>query len=148
MDNFLRNSFPEYIKKEIEAIQNLILPVARKTSKYMLWTFPLLTISLVNLVYLLAFTPKTEDTVGSLVLFAILGALGMALWKETKLNKKEIEKIGLVYIVDRIQKSRVVSEDRKNYYLKKVKEQPVEAMTNFIKFLQEENRTTRTSIQS
>lgn len=143
MDNFLMGKFPENIKKEIEAIQRLILPLARKTSKYMFWTYPLIGISIFNLIYLLFFSTRTTDIYVMLVIYALIGAVGVALLKETKLNKKEIERIGQKYIVDRIKKSRFVPDDRKKHYISAVHKQPVLAMENFVKFLQEEDNLTR-----
>ncbi|MCU9612861.1 YwnF family protein [Caldibacillus lycopersici] len=143
MDNFITGSFPESIKKELEAIQRLILPLAKKTSKYMFWTFPLIGISIFNIIYLLFFTERATNIYVMLVIYAIIGAIGLSLLKETKLNKKEIEKIGIRYIVGRIKKSRFVPEDRKNQYIHKIKITPMVAMEQFVKFLQEEERLGR-----
>lgn len=143
MDNFLLNSFPDNIKKELEQIQKLILPLAKKTSKYMFWTFPLIAIAVINLIYLLFFTTGGEDFYIPMIIYAVIGAFGFALLKESKLNKKEIEQIGVKYIVDRMKKSRFVTSERKNHYIHLVKEKPVMAMENFIKFLQEEDRLKR-----
>ncbi|OUM91915.1 MAG: hypothetical protein BAA03_04510 [Caldibacillus debilis] len=143
MDNFLANSFPEYIRKELEQIQKLIFPLARKTSKYMFWTFPLIGISFLNIIYLLFFVPDGGRDYGLLFVYSVLGALGLALWKETRLNKKEIEKIGMQYMVERITKSRSVSEEVKTRYIRRIKEKPALAMENFVRFLQEEDRIER-----
>lgn len=140
MDNFLMNSFPENIKKEIEQIQKLIFPLARKTSKYMFWTFPLIGISFLNIMYLLFFTTNGSENHLLLFIYAILGALGLALLKETKINKKEIEKIGMRYMIERITKSKYVSEERKKHYIRTIKEKPVAAMESFVRFLHEEDR--------
>ncbi|WAA11924.1 YwnF family protein [Fervidibacillus halotolerans] len=143
MDNFMMNSFPDNIKKELEAIQKLIMPIAKKTSKYMIWTFPLIGISIFNIVYLLFFTPRDTGMYIYLAIYAVVGALGFALLKETRLYKKEIEQIGVKYIIERIKKSRLVSEERKHQYIQIVRQQPVKAMENFVKFLQEEDRIGR-----
>ncbi|AWI13366.1 YwnF family protein [Caldifermentibacillus hisashii] len=143
MDNFLMNSFPENIKKEIEQIQKLILPLARKTSKYMFWTFPLIGIAMINLIYLLFFTTRDGDFYIPVIIYAVIGAFGFALLRETKLTKKEIERIGVRYIIERMKKSRYLTSERKNQYIHLVNEKPVMAMENFIKFLQEEDRLKR-----
>ncbi|WAA09923.1 YwnF family protein [Fervidibacillus albus] len=143
MDNFMMNSFPDNIKKELEAIQRLIMPIAKKTSKYMIWTFPLIGISVLNIAYLLFFTPWDSNMYIYLGIYATLGALGFALLKETRLNKKEIEQIGVKYMIERIKKSRFVSDERKRQYIQMVKQKPVSAMENFVKFLQEEDRIGR-----
>lgn len=145
MDNFLTNSFPENIRKEIEAIQKLILPLAQKTSKYMFWTFPLIAISVLNLFYLLFVAQGGNEIYVPLFIYAVIGALGLALRKETKLNKKEIERIGMMYITERIKKSNILTEDRKSHYIHAVKKYPIAAMEQFVKFLQEEERMGRWS---
>lgn len=143
MDNFLPNSFPENIKKEIDAINKLVMPLAKKTSKYMFWTFPLIGVSIINIIYLLFMEDRGNDLYVMLFIYALMGAVGLALLKETKINKKEIERIGLRYILERIRRSSIISDDRKNYYIHSVKEEPVHAMENFVKFLQEEERMNR-----
>jgi hypothetical protein len=145
MNNILMGSFSESIKKEIENIQKLIFPLAKKTSKYMLWTFPLIGIAVLNLIYLLFFSPKENDVYVMMFIYAMLGAIGFALLKETKINKKEIQNIGVTYITDRINKSSVLTDGRKNKYIQLVSESPVTAMEHFVKFLQEEERVKKLS---
>lgn len=143
LDNFLMNSFPENIKKEIEQIQKLILPLAKKTSKYMFWTFPLIGIAVINLIVLLFFTPKDSNVYILLFVFAIIGAVGFALLKEAKINRKEIRNIGLRYIIERINKSSIMTDERKKHYIRIVNDKPILAMEHFVKFLQEEDRMKR-----
>lgn len=139
------SGFSESIKREIGNIQKLILPLAKKTSKYMLLTFPLIGIAVINLLFLLFFTSKENDVYMMMIIYAIIGAVGFALLKETKINKKEIQNIGVKYIEDRIKKSGVLTDDRKNKYIHLVKESPVMAMEHFVKFLQEEERVKKIS---
>jgi hypothetical protein len=139
------NGFSESIKKEIENIQKLIFPLAKKTSKYMLWTFPLIGIAVINLVFLLFFSTKENDVYMMMIIYAIIGSVGFALLKETKINKKEIQNIGVKYIKERINKSGVLTDERKNKYIHLVNESPVMAMEHFVKFLQEEERVKKVS---
>ena len=143
MDNFLPNSFPENIKKELDAINKLVMPLAKKTTRYMFWTFPLIGVSVINTIYLLFMGTKGTEMYVLLFIYALLGSIGLALLKETKINKKEIERIGVRYILERIRRSSIISDERKNYYIYSVKEQPLHAMENFVKFLQEEDRMNR-----
>ena len=141
MNHFLiTNQMSDHIRKEIEAIQRLILPLARKTSRYMFWTVPLIGISVVNLIYLLFFAPEFLDTRFLIVLYAFLGALGLALYREIKLNKREMEKISVEYMINRVKQSPFLGDDRKSYYIRLVEKLPVEAWDYFIRFLQEEER--------
>jgi len=47
------------------------------------------------------------------------------------------------YMVERITKSRSVSEEVKTRYIRRIKEKPALAMENFVRFLQEEDRIER-----
>lgn len=119
-----------------------------KTSKYMFWSFPLITISLFNLGFLLFFIPFTNESIPSLVIYAILGAIGFALAKEAKFKKKEIEEISSNYIIERIKKSDVVTEGRQQDYISRLKEQPRLAMHYFIEFLNEEKQKEQRNLYS
>ncbi len=141
MNHFMiTNNMSEHVRKEIEAIQRLILPLARKSSRYMFWTVPLIGISVVNLIYLLFFAPEFMDRRFPVILYAFLGALGMALYREIKLNKREMEKISVQYMINRVKQSSFLGDDRKKYYIHLVEKMPVEAWDYFIRFLQEEER--------
>lgn len=144
LNYFLTDSFPKYIQKEIENLHKLIMPLAQKTSKYMFWTYPLIGISIFNIVYLLFLSDQRGNNMYILLgIYAILGALGLALLKEIRLNKKEIEKIGRKYMIDRITKSYILSDERKDHYIKEVNQNKVLAMEKFVAFLQEEYRLDR-----
>ena len=143
MGKLLKNSFPENIQKELEHIQKLIMPLAKKTSRYLFLTYPLIGIAVLNLVILLFFSPRENHIYPMLFVYAVIGAIGLALLKETRINKKEIQKIGILYIIDRIKKSGFVTEEKKVRYIRLVSERPVLAMENFVKFLQEEDRMKR-----
>ena len=74
------------------------------------------------------------------IIYAVLGALGLALFKESKFKRKEIEKLSSKYIIDRMNKSVVITENVKNEYISMVKNKPANAIEYFIRFLQDENR--------
>ena len=78
-----------------------------------------------------------------LFVFAIVGAVGFALLKEAKINRKEIRNIGLRYIIERINKSSIMTDERKKHYIRIVNDKPILAMEHFVKFLQEEDRMKR-----
>lgn len=143
LNNFLAsNRFPESIKREIENIQKLILPLARKTSKYVFWTFPLIGVAVLNLIFLLFFSSEGNNYM-LMFIYAVIGAIGFALWKEAKLNRQEIQNIGVQYMNERIKKSVYVMEDKKKQYIHLINEKPAQAMEFFIRFLQEEDRLRR-----
>ncbi|WP_188456283.1 DUF5392 family protein [Virgibacillus oceani] len=137
--NFFMTNVPNFIKREMEKLQEVIAPLMKKVSKFTMWSFPLIAISIINLFFLLFVVPGERSLV-ALVIYAAIGAIGMALFKEAKAHKKEIRKISNDYIIERIQKSDIASEHRKNEYITLVKSQPVKAVYHFVSFLEEENR--------
>ncbi|WP_453996594.1 DUF5392 family protein [Bacillus nitroreducens] len=148
MNIFTTKNLPLFITKELEQLHKKIGPIMIKTSKYMFWSFPLITISLFNLGFLLFFIPFTNESIPSLVIYAILGAIGFALAKEAKFKKKEIEEISSNYIIERIKKSDVVTEGRQQDYISRLKEQPKLAMHYFIEFLNEEKQKEQRNLYS
>lgn len=77
-----------------------------------------------------------------LVVYAALGAIGIALYREAKAKRKEVQKLSVDYITDRIKRSESASENLKEDYVKRVKEQPVRALYYFVEFLEKEERLT------
>ncbi|MEN2766992.1 DUF5392 family protein [Ornithinibacillus xuwenensis] len=130
---------PNFVKKEVDSLNETLSPFIKKVSKYSFWAFPFITLSLINLFFMLVVMPETRTTI-SLIIYAVLGAFGFALSKEAKFQRKEILKVSESFIVKRIKKSNVVTDTIKERYIKSIKEQPALAMNNFIRFLEEENR--------
>ncbi len=137
-----------FIAKELEQLHEKIGPIMVKTSKYMFWSFPLITISLINLSFLLFFMPFTNEAIPSLVIYALIGAIGFALSKEARHKKKEIETISSTYIIERIKKSDVLTEGRQQDYITRLKSQPKLALQHFIEFLNEEKQKENRSLYS
>ncbi|GEN30899.1 hypothetical protein HNQ35_001365 [Cerasibacillus quisquiliarum] len=138
--NVFMTKMPSFIKREIEQLQRIIGPVARKASKYTFWSFPLIIISVVNLVFLLFILPEEYRNSFTLILFAVMGAFGLALSKEAKHQKREIHKLSTDYMIKRIKRSEIVSQSSQNRYIRLIKEQPVHMMHHFVRFLEEEKR--------
>lgn len=132
------NNMSTSVRNEIEKLQEIIFPLMKKTSRYVIWSFPLLGIALVNLVWLVLFAPSSTGTMIMSGVYALMGAIGMALFKESKINKKKMRKIGNEYMIERIEKSVYVSEGRKKEYIKFIQKQPIKATSSFIQFLNEE----------
>lgn len=127
-------------KKELEALQKTLYPFTKKISRYTLFSLPLLAYSVISLVFSLFFLPDQETSITMLVIYAALGAIGIALYKEAKAKRKEVQKLSVDYITDRIKRSDSVSENLKDDYVKRVKEQPVKALYYFVEFLEKEER--------
>ena len=133
---------PNHIKRELEKLQEAVAPLLKKVSKYTLWTFPLIGVSIFNLFFLIFFTPINEQTIPTIFIFAILGAVGMALLKEVKIQRQEIQKLSEKYIIERMKSSEIATDHHKREYLNLIKNQPIaKTMNHFIQFLmEEENR--------
>ncbi len=134
-------NLPQFILREIEKLEEVIAPFLKKASRYYLWSIPLIFVSLFNLVFLLLFDSNSlQSMLPAVLIYAVLGALGMALAKESKMQRKEIEKLSSDYIIKRMSKSEIVTENVKNEYIAMVKNKPSHALEYFIRFLQDENR--------
>lgn len=136
MNQFM--NVPRVFEKEIEQIQKIIGPLMKKTSRYSFSSIMLISFSAINLVPLLFTASWSEATMILIGVLSVLGAVGLALIKEVKHNKAEIQKLGNDYIRKRIEKSTAVAEDRKHRYLNKIKHQPKMGMVIFLDFLNEE----------
>ncbi|RST77352.1 hypothetical protein D4T97_002370 [Siminovitchia acidinfaciens] len=133
-------NLPPFIQRELENLSELIQPLLKKSSRYGFWALPLILISVFNLVTILFFIPDRQNMVLTIILYAVLGALGMALSREAKHHRKEIHKISADYVISRIEKSDIAPASLKRKYTSLVKETPGLAINHFVKFLEAENR--------
>ncbi|SET21675.1 hypothetical protein SAMN05216389_10718 [Oceanobacillus limi] len=141
--NLSMTDMPAVVRKEVEKLEETLSPFMKKVSKYAFWSFPLITFSVINLFFLLFFVPSEERVLAVLIFYAVLGAFGMALSKEAKLQRKEIQKKSSDYIIKRMNKSDIVPDDRKEDYIARVRTQPLRSVEHFIKFLKEEDQIYR-----
>lgn len=144
MVNMKMPDMPNHVKKEIEKLQDILNPFMKKVAKYSMWTLPLVVFSFFNLLNLIYFGALNRDNLPMILFFAFTGAVGMALYKEVRIQRKEIQKISANYMIERIKKSEIATESHKNQYIALVKEQPIGKMMNhFIMFLNEEENRRR-----
>jgi hypothetical protein len=135
---------PNYIKGELEQLQEVIGPYMKKISKYSIWTLPLLLVSSFNLIFMVITGGLNRENVIAIGLFALMGAVGAALFKEVRIQQKELQKRSAIYMIDRIEKSEIANDYNKNQYIKLIKNQPASKTINhFINFLIEENNRKR-----
>src|SRR5690625_7419351 len=99
---------PRFIAKELKELQKITEPITKKVSKYMFWSFPLIAVSVFNLLITLFVIPNDERTLISLLIYAVLGAVGLALHKEVKLQSKEIQKKSDDFAMKSVKTSEVV----------------------------------------
>ncbi|KXZ20632.1 hypothetical protein AXI59_14490 [Bacillus nakamurai] len=130
---------PGFIKKEIQKMQTVIAPLMKKSIIYRFLAFPLAAFSLFHLASVLFLAPAGRGAFISAGIFAFLAALGLAFFKEAGYQHKQIQKTIRLYMLNRIKKSDILSEERKNAYTRLIAEEP-SAMKSFIEFLTEEDR--------
>ncbi|WP_059173194.1 DUF5392 family protein [Bacillus sp. FJAT-27445] len=138
------NDMPNSVKREIEKLEEILSPFLKKASKYALFSFPLITLSIFNLFILLFVNPNQQYAATPIVVFAVIGAIGMAFSKEAKIQRIEIQNISADYMFERIKKSELVSEHLKKEYSSLIKDQPSLAMQHFIAFLKKEHQQRNT----
>jgi hypothetical protein len=136
----MNTELPSYTKNEMEKLQEVLLPFVKKASRNVMWSFPLIAISIFNIFTLLFATGLNKSTALPLLVYAVIGAFGMALSKEAKLQRAEIQKVSVDYVIDRIKRSESVSEPVKERYMSLVRENPLQTMNHFVHFLEAENR--------
>ncbi|UOR13587.1 DUF5392 family protein [Halobacillus amylolyticus] len=132
--NFSKTDMPGFVNRELERIQEIILPMVKKVSKYTLGSFPLIAISVINLFSLVFIVPGHMSSMFTIGFYALIGAVGMALYKEARHQKKEMKKRSTDYIMERIRKSEVMSDRGKEKYMTLIKDNRLQTMNYFIKF--------------
>jgi nucleoid-associated protein YejK len=144
MVNMKMSEMPNHVKKEIEKLQEIVNPIMKKIAKYTMWTLPLVLFSFFNMLSLIFLGSLNRDNLPMILFFALIGSVGMALYKEVRIQQREIQKISAKYIIERIKKSEVATETHKIQYIELIKEQPIGKMMNhFIMFLNEEENRRR-----
>ncbi|MCM3708154.1 MULTISPECIES: DUF5392 family protein [Cytobacillus] len=131
---------PNFIKRELKQLEEIVSPLMKKASRYIFWSTPLIILSLINLMTLFFTVQDEKASPLTIFIYAIIGALGFALSKEGKHQQKEIQKRSTQYIKDRISKSHWASEPIKARYQTMINENPRKAIPYFIQFLNEEKR--------
>ncbi|MDY0404329.1 DUF5392 family protein [Virgibacillus sp. 179-BFC.A HS] len=113
--NVFMTEMPAFIKNELEQLQKIIGPLMKKASKYTLWSWPMIGISLINLFFLLFVWPDMGDNYAALLVFALIGAFGFALSREAKHKKKEIQSLTTSFLSNGLTKAKSYpSRKRKN----------------------------------
>ncbi|MFA9558322.1 DUF5392 family protein [Evansella sp. AB-rgal1] len=140
MDFSKKDYSSEKIKKEFEELNALLKPFVRKSLLYGIISAPLLSVSIVNLFYLLLIFSAEYSILIPGVIFSITGALGVALFKEALHQNKEARKMTMTYIKARITNSKHVNYHSKADYLMKLEQNKKDFLHIFIQFLKYEDR--------
>ncbi len=140
MNNFVFKQMPSYVEREMKIITDHVKPLLKKSSRYTFIAIPMSMVSFMNLFFLIVYNGVNKEVMGSLILFAVFAAIGMALYKESKFLRKEIQQKSNQYIIERIKKSEAVLDYQKREFITLINEQPVLGFHTFINFLEEENK--------
>ncbi|KMK76908.1 YwnF family protein [Alkalihalobacillus pseudalcaliphilus] len=143
MNPFSIRQAPEFIQREIQLIQEHIAPMLKKSLGFSFISFPLIGFSIINIFFLVAIVPDTAPKMIPIIIYAILGALGFALLKESSIKNKEVHRTGIAFMKKRIETSTDVIDDVKKRYIKSLEQKPQQAINVFCEFLTyEHNRAT------
>ncbi|TMN22906.1 hypothetical protein FH966_08360 [Lentibacillus cibarius] len=140
MNNNMAKGMPTFIERELETINELVKPKLKKSSKYTFIAIPLLSVSIINLFFMLVVNGYTQDMLITIGIYAFVGAVGAALYKESRHVNKEIRQIGMDHIIERIKTSEHVNDYTKDKYIESVKAKPKFSMQTFFNFLSEEQQ--------
>ncbi|MGN9866881.1 DUF5392 family protein [Bacillus swezeyi] len=133
MDIETFNQMPAFMKEEMDNLKRVAAPLLKKRLIFLFIAIPLI---LGSLIYLSTFW--SEASYMKIGIAAIAAAFGMALLKESSHQKRNVQQTVMKYILERMQKSEVLPDERKNRYVRAVKEEPFTVMRNFMAFLNEE----------
>ncbi|MFT0801625.1 DUF5392 family protein [Bacillus swezeyi] len=133
MDIETFNQMPAFMKEEMDNLKRVAAPLLKKRMIFLFIAIPLI---LGSLIYLSTFW--SEASYMKIGIAAIAAAFGMALLKESSYQKRNVQQTVMKYILERMQKSEVLPDERKNRYVRAVKEEPFTVMRNFMAFLNEE----------
>ena len=131
---------PHFIKKEMDSISEKIRPMMKKVSTYYIFGLPLMVIGVLNIIFLFFDNEIAMESYFTPIIYALLAAVGLALFNESRMLKKEIHEVGKEYIVKRINKSELMEEAEKTRYISTVQKQVKMDLQPFFKFLTEENK--------
>lgn len=136
MFSYFAKDLPIFVKTELERLFEKLSPLMRKNAKYRIFSLPLLFISILNLLFWLFIDGLDR---GLLIVYALIAAIGLALYKESSHIKKQNSAIEKEHIVNRIQTSDIINDYKKKDYLSMLETQPRMRLHTFLQFLTEEN---------
>ncbi|WP_102028455.1 DUF5392 family protein [Salirhabdus sp. Marseille-P4669] len=139
MNPIVFKNMPTFVKKEMEIIMGVLKPYMKKFSKYRIFAIPLMVFPIMNLFLLLLSGGWYLDAIPTLAIYALMGAIGIALFKESKHVQKEMESISTERMIERINRSELLNDFTKKEYINTIKMQPKLGFQAFLQFLTEEH---------
>lgn len=131
---------PPFIKKEMEKIAEKVQPLLKKNTTYFMFGLPLMLVGGLNIAMHYTQGSLTMNSILMPAIYALMAAIGLALFQESRGLKKQIHRIGKAHMVERIKQSDIIEENRKQIYILTVEKQTKMDLQPFFKFLTEENK--------
>ncbi|MCK0472878.1 DUF5392 family protein [Halalkalibacter sp. APA_J-10(15)] len=129
-----------YIAKELAKIQSKLKPFMKKSTIYTFISIPLITFSMMNLGIILFQIGISQEMMLIVVIAALSGAFGLALFKESMHVNKQMFQTSVDYMTDRITKSTRIPDQSREQYLDQIQAEPTKAVNTFCLFLEQEER--------
>ncbi|GEN46284.1 DUF5392 family protein [Alkalibacillus haloalkaliphilus] len=143
MNLFTPKDASSYVKEEFDEMQSKISPFMKRSLIYSFIAFPLMAVSIFNLFFVLTSMPYSSEVLLAIGVLALIGAFGMALFRESLHHNKSLHQTSINYIRERIAKSEIVPEQAVKRYLKTIDYNPNQLFHTFHEFLKHEERLKR-----
>lgn len=140
MNPLLFENMPPFIKHEMEKIVEQIQPLMKRNSRYIMFAFPFMFVGGFQLIMMFFQGSIGGDMLVVNGIYALMTAIGIALYKESRHMNKKIHQIGKKHMIERIETSRIIADDKKHAYIKMVKKHSKMSLQIFFNFLTEENQ--------
>jgi uncharacterized membrane protein YuzA (DUF378 family) len=133
-------SLPPFIQQEMDKIATMIRPLMKKVSIFYLIGLPLFILGVLNMVLPFLSTEFSSISMTARIVYAIVAAVGISLFRESQFLKKQMHQTVKRYIAERIKKSVLIEEHEKTRYVTRVNKQKQMDLPLFFHFLTEEHK--------
>jgi len=133
-------SLPPFIQQEMDKIATMIRPLMKKVSLFYMIGLPLLILGVLNMVLPFLSAEFSSISMTARVVYALVAAIGLSLFRESQFLKKQMHQIVKRYITERIKKSILIEEHEKTRYVTRVNKQKQMDLPLFFHFLTEEHK--------
>ncbi|WP_018924449.1 DUF5392 family protein [Salsuginibacillus kocurii] len=130
----------DYVKMECKKLQKNVAPILKKGMILSGIAIPLVGISLFNLSILLFSEGLQSDYLLAAGLLALVGAFGMALYKESNRQSRIMHEKNLEYMQTRIEESTEIDQFEKDRFQRQLNQEPAHAYQIFHTFLEKEEK--------
>lgn len=138
------NQFPPFIQQEMDKILEKIRPLMKKISLYYMIGLPMLIVGALNMIMPFINPSAMFETYILPIIYALIAAIGLALFRESRFLRKQMHLIGKNYMIERVKRSQIVEEHVKKKYVERLAKPLKMDLPLFFNFLTEENRSKQT----